>query len=60
MALGLPVVSTNVGGLPYLLEDKKDAYLVNSGDVKAMVSSITKILEGKSSVDDVVRNARQK
>ena len=25
MALGLPIVSTNVGGIPYLLENKKNA-----------------------------------
>src|SRR5690554_6671488 len=29
MALGLYVVSTNAGGLPYLLENKKDALLSN-------------------------------
>ncbi len=33
MALGVPIVSTNVGGLPYLLEDKQDAFLVEKNDV---------------------------
>ena len=29
MALGLPVVSTDVGGLPYLIENNIDGVLVN-------------------------------
>ena len=33
MALGLPVVSTNVGGIPYLLTVKENALLVNDNDV---------------------------
>ena len=28
MALGIPVVSTNVGGLPFLITDKVDGVLV--------------------------------
>lgn len=44
MALGLPIVSTNVGGIPYLLEDEIDALLVNPNDVNQMVSQISRIL----------------
>lgn len=40
MALGLLVVSTNVGGLNYLLEDKKDAFLVNDNDYISMAETI--------------------
>jgi glycosyltransferase involved in cell wall biosynthesis len=40
MACGLCVVSTNVGGIPYLLEDEKDALLVPPGDPEAMASAI--------------------
>lgn len=44
MALGLPVVSTNVGGIPYLVENGSTALLVNDNDVSAMVSQL-KMLE---------------
>ena len=40
MAIGLPVVSTNVGGIPYLLHHQKNALLVDDNDSKKMVSEI--------------------
>jgi L-malate glycosyltransferase len=44
MALGLPIVSTNVGGLPYLLEDGEDALLVEANDEQRMVEKIETLL----------------
>lgn len=44
MALGLVVVSTNVGGVPYLIEDQKTGILVNSNAVLAMTEKIKGIL----------------
>lgn len=43
MALGLPVVSTEVGGMPYLLEHGVDGLLVPDGDVQAMVAAIVRL-----------------
>jgi phenylacetate-CoA ligase len=60
MAMGLPVVSTNVGGIPYLLEDASDAFLVPSGDYKAMSQVIIDIVEQRNNVFEVVQNARKK
>lgn len=45
LALGLPVVSTNVGGIPFLLNDGENAFLVNDNDTGAMVSSIEQLLK---------------
>lgn len=44
MALGLPVVSTNVGGIPYLLEDQVDALLVNPDEVKIFAEAVLHVL----------------
>jgi len=44
MASGLCVVSTSVGGIPYLLTDAVDALLVPAADVPAMVSAVRRIL----------------
>lgn len=60
MALGLPVVSTNVGGLPYLLEDQKEALLVPPADSSVMVDAITRLLEDPVLVERLSKNARQK
>ncbi len=43
MALGFPVVSTNVGGLPFLITNNVDGILVKPDDVEAMVQVIEQI-----------------
>lgn len=44
MAVGLPIVSTNVGGIPYLIKDKENALLVNDDAVLEMVDAIKSLL----------------
>lgn len=58
MALGLPVVSTNVGGLPFLIKDKVDGLLVAKNNSKEMAKSIIAILENK--YPHLEKNAREK
>ena len=60
MALGLPVVSTNVGGMPYLIEDGKEGLLVNPDDVEAMTRAIIELYLNQDLVDALTSNARQK
>ncbi|UKM65600.1 glycosyltransferase family 4 protein [Flavobacteriaceae bacterium GSB9] len=57
MALGLPVVTTNVGGIPYLVEDKITGLLVNPIDVSDMVNSIKNLIENGSG--EMTQNARK-
>ena len=45
MALGLYVVSTNAGGMPFLIEHSKDGLLVEKNDVIAMTNYINEIIE---------------
>ncbi len=59
MALGLPIVTTNVGGIPYLVEDHKNALLVNAGDEDAMASKVIELLEQDSLVERLSVNGRQ-
>ena len=40
MAAGLPIVSTAVGGVPELLENGKEGFIVPAGDVSALASSM--------------------
>jgi L-malate glycosyltransferase len=58
MALGLPVVSTNVGGLPFLLENNINALLVNDNDVNRMVKAIVFLIENKHQAKAICLNAR--
>ncbi len=58
MALGLPVVSTNVGGMPFLVENNKDGVLVEKNNAVEMATRIIEILE-KNNIS-LAKNARIK
>ena len=60
MALGLAIVSTNVGGMHYLVEDGKDGLLVPQKDVAAMTAAVKHIVEHPQESREMVLNARQK
>jgi glycosyltransferase involved in cell wall biosynthesis len=45
MALGLPIISVNVGGIPYLVQDDVNELLVPPDDVMAMAEKIIGIIE---------------
>lgn len=60
MACGLCIVSTNVGGIPDLLEDGVDALLVRPGDASAMAAAIRRILREPRLARRLSENARRK
>ncbi|RSK40758.1 glycosyltransferase [Mangrovimonas spongiae] len=60
MALGLPVVSTRVGGIPYFLEHLKEAVLVPVENVEAMVEAIIGLKANTESTKQLTQNARIK
>ena len=60
MALGLPVVTTNVGGIPFLVEHATEALLVPDKDVLAMTRCIERLLENPTEVELLSKNAREK
>lgn len=60
MACGLCIVSTNVGGIPYLLEHEKDALLVPPDNPAAMAHAVERILKDTGLAGKLSRNARQK
>ena len=49
MALGLPVVSTNVGGLPYLIEDGVDGMLFPPNNAELFVGAIKNFVQSLKS-----------
>jgi len=60
MALGLPVVSTNPGGVPFLIDDGQDGLLVECSDTDAMVSKIRFLLQHPEQAVAISRSARSK
>ena len=60
MAIGLPVVSTNVGGLPFLIENNFDGLLVNPKNSDEFVNEIEKLISDNRLVKTITLNARKK
>lgn len=60
MALGMPIVSTDVGGVPFLIEDGKDGILVPAGDARRMVTVISELIKNPGKASSLSRNARRK
>jgi glycosyltransferase involved in cell wall biosynthesis len=60
MACGLCVVSTNVGGIPYMLEHEHDALLVPPDDPAAMATAVRRLLADPSLAERLSCNARRK
>jgi glycosyltransferase involved in cell wall biosynthesis len=60
MACGLCIVSTNVGGIPYLLEDQEDALLVPPNDPEAMATAVMRLLKNPHLAARLSANARLK
>lgn len=59
MALGLPVVSTNVGGIPFLLNDQETALLVKKSDTTQMVQCVIELLENPGLGNRIATQARK-
>jgi glycosyltransferase involved in cell wall biosynthesis len=60
MATGLCVVSTNVGGVPYLVDDGRDALLVPPDDPDAMTNAVMRILDTPALAARLSQHARNK
>lgn len=56
LASGLPVVSTNVGGVPYLVEHEKTAVLVEPGDAVGMAEAMARVIENEAFRQRLVSN----
>ena len=60
MACGLCIVSTNVGGIPYMLENEYDALLVPADDPAAMAKAVQRFLTEDGLAERLSGNARRK
>ena len=60
MALGLCIVSTNPGGVRYLVIDQQEAILVNTGDAGSLTAGICFLLQNHERYIQIVTAARLK
>lgn len=57
MALGLPIVSVNTGGIPYIIKDGYNGLLVDLDDDAAMVQKIELLINNSSMASSIAKNA---
>ncbi len=59
MALGIPVVSTNVGGIPYLIKNEENGLLVSPGQPSEMANAVSRLLKNPSLASRISKNGRK-
>jgi glycosyltransferase involved in cell wall biosynthesis len=59
LGCGKPVVCTDVGGNPELIQDGYNGFLVDVGDVKALADKISQILHDPHLASELGKNARK-
>jgi glycosyltransferase involved in cell wall biosynthesis len=57
-AAGIPVVASNVGGLPDLIEDGKNGYLVPPGNPEVLAARIVSVLKDPAQAKAMAKIAR--
>jgi len=60
MALGLPIVSTNVGGIPFLMDHEQDSTLVEPDNEEEMYKAILQLLQEPGLAKAYSLNERKK
>src|SRR5262249_20622300 len=57
-ACGLPIVGTNVGGMPYLIRNTEDGILVESENYRAMADACFELLSNRDLATTLSRKGR--
>jgi glycosyltransferase involved in cell wall biosynthesis len=60
MAIGLPVVASDVDGIAQLVENDQTGFLVPPGDVSGFSNALKKILTNSMLAKSFAQNGRQK
>lgn len=59
LASEVPVVSTRVGGVPFMVQDGKHAWLVPPADPEAMANAVREVLQDPSRARELIRAGRE-
>lgn len=60
MGYGIPSVATDVGDVPYIIDNGKNGYIVKSGDCKEMAKKIIDLIENEDLRAKMGQKAREK
>src|SRR3989338_10562541 len=57
---GLPVIASNVGGIPEIIENNKTGLLASAANIYEIARAIKKLIEDKNLSENLAKNLRQK
>ena len=60
MSLGLPVISTNVGGIPYFITNGVNGLLVEPNDVNDMAECVCKLVDDSTLLQNITEKSLKK
>ncbi len=58
-ACGLPVVSTNAGGIPFIVENDQTGLLVEKNDCENLAKKALEVLKNEKLAQNIINNARR-
>jgi L-malate glycosyltransferase len=58
-ACGLPVVTSDAGGIPYMVEDERTALVVSRGDYEHLAAAALRLLEEPALAQSLVQQGRE-
>ena len=53
MSFGLPVISTNVGGIPEMIEENKSGFIIEPGDLNALEEKMLFFINNKNRIHEM-------
>ncbi len=59
-ACGKPVVASNIGGIPYVVDDNKTGFLVEYGDFETFAEKVLRLLKDKNLRDNMGKVGKEK
>ena len=60
LAQGLPIISTNVSVIPTIIEESKNGFLIEPGDIEALKDKLIHLLKNPSIIKTISNNNRKK
>jgi glycosyltransferase involved in cell wall biosynthesis len=60
MACELPVIATNVGGIPEMIESGRNGLLFQPGDAKGLADSLLRVLDDERFASEIGRGGRER
>ncbi|MCP4024306.1 MAG: glycosyltransferase family 4 protein, partial [Desulfobacteraceae bacterium] len=60
MAVGIPVVATAVGGIPYMVDDNATGFLIQIDDIESLKNCIGRLLSNDNLANDMGMAGREK